>query len=328
MTKDPAMFPPPGLPPRKVVWFARTPPAVFPVILGGIGLVLALRRGLQALDLPLAAADLGAGLMLALWALAAFSYLAKMARRPSVILTDLKVLPGRVGLAAGTAGTLAAAALLVPFAPGLAKAVLYTGLGLHALLAGLTIVALTRLAPEGRAPNAGWHLSFVGFIIGGLAAMPLGLEGLARGLFWGTLPVAALIWAISLWQGTKGLPAAPLRPLLAIHLAPLALFSLVAGSLGMGGLSTGFAAAGVMLLVGLVAVGRWLVAAGFSPLWGAFTFPMAALASALLGLQGAFLATGLVVLAAAVVVVPVLLWRVLTLWPGGTLAARTNAAEA
>lgn len=326
--KRPKMFPPPEFPPRKPPLFARTPPAVFPVILGSLGLVGALRRGLEALAWPLAVADLLAGIVLALWAFAAFAYLAKLARRPLVILDDLKVLPGRVGLAAGTAGMLAAAALLVPFAPGAAKAMLFAGLGAHGLIAVLTALTLSRLPPEGRTLNPGWHLSFVGFIIGALSAEPLGLEGLARALLWGSLPVAGLIWAVSLWQLATRVPPAPLRPLLAIHLAPLALFSLVAGEQGMGGVSMAFAFAGLLLMLVLLAIGRWLVEAGFSPLWGAFTFPMLALASALLRLEGAFLAVGIVVLVAAVGFVPVVLWRVLKMWLAGSLAAKTNAAEA
>ncbi|MFZ1470077.1 MAG: tellurium resistance protein, partial [Paracoccaceae bacterium] len=110
----PKQFPPPEFPPRKVARFAKTPLAVFPVILGAIGLVLALRRGFAVLDLPQGPVDLAAGLVLALWIFAALAYVAKLARRPSVLWDDLKVLPGRAGLVAGTVGGLALAAVLVP----------------------------------------------------------------------------------------------------------------------------------------------------------------------------------------------------------------------
>lgn len=333
MAQDPArfrpkMYPAPEFPPRKVPRFAKTPPAIFPVILGAIGLVLALRRGLAALDLPQAPADLLAGLVLALWAFAAFAYLAKMARRPSVIWDDLKVLPGRAGLAAATAGLLAVAALLVPFAPGLARWVLFAGLALHGALALAIVRTLLALPPEGRGVTPVWHLSFVGFIIGGLAANALGLADLARALFWATLPVAGLIWGISLAQLLRRVPPAPLRPLLAIHIAPAALFSLITSGLGMGGAALGFAALGVAMLIALVLAGRWVTASGFSALWGAYTFPLAALASALLALDGGGTWSGLVLLAVALAFVPWVLWRILKMWPVGALAARTNAAEA
>jgi tellurite resistance protein len=324
----PKIFPPPEFPPRKSARFARMPPAVFPVILGSLGLVLALRRGLDVLGLPLALADLLAGLALALWGFAAFAYLAKLARRPGVIWEDLKVLPGRAGLAAATAGMLGVAALLVPYAPGLARVVLFAGLATHGLLALAMIRALRASPPDGRVVTPAWHLAFVGFIIGGLAALPLGLEVVAKAVFWGTLPVAAVIWGISLWQIVTRVPPAPLRPLLAIHVAPAALFSLVSGGLGMPMLAMGFALAGLALLVVLLTFGRWLTEAGFSALWGAFTFPLAALASALLALDGAFLWTGVTLLVAALGLVPMVLWRILKMWGGGALAAKTNAAEA
>lgn len=324
----PKMFPPPEFPPRKVARFARVPPAVFPVILGLIGLVLALRRGLDVLGLPLAVADLLAGLALALWAFAAFAYLAKLARRPGVIWEDLKTLPGRAGLAAATAGMLGVAALLVPFAPGSARVVLFAGLAAHGLMALAMIRALMAAGPEGRGVTPAWHLAFVAIIIGGLAALGLEMVGQARLLLWGTMPIAAAIWAISLWQIVTRVPPAPLRPLLAIHAAPAALFSLVSGGLGMPLLSTGFALAGLALLVVLLVCGRWLTEAGFSALWGAFTFPLAALASALLALDGIFHWTGVVVLVGALGLVPVVLWRILKMWGSGALAAKTNAAEA
>ena len=45
--RRPRMYPAPEFPPRKPALFARTPPAVFPVLLGLLGLGLALRRGLE-----------------------------------------------------------------------------------------------------------------------------------------------------------------------------------------------------------------------------------------------------------------------------------------
>ncbi len=324
----PKMFPPPEFPPRKVARFARTPPAIFPVVLGVLGLVLALRRGFAALDLPQAPVDLLAGLAVALWGFAAFAYAAKLARRPSVLWDDLKVLPGRAGLAAATAGMLAVAAVLVPFAPGAARMVLFAGLALHGLLALAMARALLGLAAEARGVNPAWHLTFVGFIIGGLSAAPLGHEALALGLFWATLPVAGAIWGISLVQLVRRVPPAPLRPLLAIHIAPAALFSLVAGLTGQAVASLGFAVLGGAILLALLAAGRWVAASGFSALWGAFTFPLAALASALLAQDGVMLWAGVALLVAALGVVPYVLWRVVKMWPTGTLAAKTNAAEA
>ena len=58
-------FPPPEFPMRRPARFAKTPPAIFPAILGFMGLALALRAGLTGLALPLAVADLLAGFAVA-----------------------------------------------------------------------------------------------------------------------------------------------------------------------------------------------------------------------------------------------------------------------
>ncbi len=218
--------------------------------------------------------------------------------------------------------------VLVPYAPGVARIVLFAGLALHLALALAVIRALAGLPTEGRGVNPVWHLTFVGFIIGGLAAVPLGHEALARGILWAMLPVAVVIWGISLVQLASRVPPAPLRPLLAIHIAPAALFSTVAGLTGQDTLALIFAGLGLAMLLALLAAGSWIAASGFSALWGAFTFPLVALASALLARDGLFVWTGIGALIVALGFVPWVLWQVLKLWPGGKLAARTNAAEA
>lgn len=324
----PKRYPPPEFPPRRPKLFARTPPAVFPPILGLVGLVLALRLAADFLWLPQAPVDLLAGVAVALWAFAAIAYATKLARRPSVLWEDLKVLPGRAGLAAATVGMLALAAVVMVYAPDAARVVLFTGLALHAVLA-LAVARVLMTQPVGlQTVNPVWHLTFVGFIVGGLSAVPLGHETLGRVLFLATVPVAVAVWAISLLQLVRqGVPA-PLRPLLAIHLAPVALFSLVAGALGWPDVSLILAGLGLMGLLALLAAGRWIVASGFSPLWGAFGFPMVALASALLAWNDWIAMAGVAVLCLALGVVPYVLWRVLKMWAAGSLAEKTNAAEA
>jgi tellurite resistance protein len=196
------------------------------------------------------------------------------------------------------------------------------------VLAILTLRVLAALPAEAREVNPGWHLSFVGFILAAPAAIALGQDGLARGLFWATLPVAVAIWSLSGRQLWLRVPPAPLRPMLAIHLAPAALFAIVATGLGMGGFAMVFLLAMVLILVALGASARWITVTGFSPLWGAFTFPLTAAATALMGQGGLVGWAGLVLLAGALVLVPLVAWKVLKLWAGGQLAAKTNAAEA
>ena len=177
-----------------------------------------------------------------------------------------------------------------------------------------------------RQVNPSLQLTFVGPIVGALAALSLGWEALATALFWATLPVALLIWGLSAWQFAREVPPAPLRPMLAIHLAPAGLLATVAAQTGQGGLAIVLALAGGVYLLALVVAGRWIAAAGFTPLWGSLTFPLVAYSGALLTLGWVW--PGLIVLIAALGLVPWIAYEILRMWATGSLAGKTNAAEA
>jgi tellurite resistance protein len=178
---------------------------------------------------------------------------------------------------------------------------------------------------------------FVGPIVAGMAGLETGWWALTIAVFPLTLAAALGIWAVSLWQIATRIPPAPLRPLLAIHAAPASLFAIVAADAAFPGAPL-FAAAGLALALILAAAARWVTAAGFSPLWGAFTFPLAALAQALMAqtwtvaaMAGPYLAwrvAGLALLAAASVAIPWIAVRILRMWAQGSLGPRTNAAVA
>lgn len=322
----PRSFPPPEFPPRKLPPFARMPPAVFPSVMGLLGLALALFRALDAAGLPTAAAELAMGLAAGLWLFCAAGYARKLSLRASVIAEDLAILPGRAGLAAGSVSAFLTAAILATFAPSLAKVVLPMAFALHALIVVLIIRAIVTAPEEARGVTPVWHLVFVGPIVGALAAVPLGWTTLASLILWGTIPLALGIWAASARQLLRRIPPAPLRPLLAIHLAPASLFASVAGLLGYAALAQGFVALGALIFLGLLVKVRWITEAGFSALWGAFTFPLAAFASALL-ITG-WSVPGIAVTTFALGVNLTIAGKVIRLWPKGTLAAKTNAATA
>jgi tellurite resistance protein len=324
----PKTFPPPEFPPRRSAVFARTPPALFPSLLGMIGLGLALRRGLDALALPGGLAEVFLGAVVLVYCFAAFAYLAKVFRRPATVMEDLRILPGRSGLATSTIGGMLVAAVLVPYAPGLAQVVLAVAMVMHGVLAVSLILVLRALPPAGRDINPTLHLSFVGFIVGGVAAPGLGMPWLVVVLLIVTGPIALTIWALSLIQLVKRIPPAPLRPFLAIHLAPAALTCTLAASIGYTAYAQAAAAIGLVILLALVVKVRWVLEAGFTPLWGALTFPLAAFANALIAMNGVWLAPGIVVLIVCIGAIPAIAWNVLKNWPGGRLAAVTNAAEA
>lgn len=324
----PKRYPPPEFPPRRAKLFARTPPAVFPAILGLLGLASALRLGLGRMGWDTGPGDLAAGLVVALWIFAALAYAAKVARRAGVVLEDLRVLPGRSGLAALTMGGMVVAGLVGAYNAVAGAVLLVLALAAHAALTALLVRLLVGLPPEARAVNPTLHLSFVGVIVAAAPALALGWTVLAEALFWAVMPVAVAIWGLSLRQFAVQVPPAPLRPFLAIHLAPAALLALVAGLLGKPLLASLFLGLGTVYGLVLLAGARWVMESGPSALWGAFTFPLAAMASAMLVAGGSWLWPGLVLVAVGLGVIPAIAWWVLKRWPGGKLAAVTNAAEA
>lgn len=325
--KRPPRFPPPQFPMKKPKLFATTPPALFPVLLGVLGLGLSLRKAAEVTGLPGEPVEAVLGAFLGLWVFAALAMTAKLIRRPGVLIEDMRPIPGRAGLASATMSGMAAGAVLLPYAPDVALVLTLASLLAHAVLAGLLINVLAR-EPEGRSVNPTWHLSYVGFIVAAPVLVALGWPGFARVIFALTFLAASGIGLMSVVQLTRRIPPAPLRPLLAIHLAAASLLSTTASLIGQDALSLGLATLAGVILATLVICARWLLAAGFTPLWGALTFPVSASATAFLTLGGGFAPLGLILTVASLAFIPPIAWQVLKQWPGGRLAAKTNAAEA
>jgi len=318
---------PPGL-------WRRVPPAVFPPVLGALGLALAWLGGVAAFALPPALAQLLAGMAVAIAGFAMLAYAVKLARRPAVLAEELAILPGRAGVAAGVLAVYLVAALLAALGMvGAGKAVLGAGLVLHGVLLVVLVAVLRGLPPEQRRVAPAWHLSFTGPIVAARVAVALGWPGLAWWLFWPTLLVALAIYAVSARQALALRVPPPLRPLLAIHLAPIALFGTVALGLGWTAAGTALAWLALALLVLGLAAARWLLADGFSALWGALTFPVAATAGLWVTLWQVQpselhrLIAGVVLVVATLVAVPILA-LVLKAWAQGRLPVKTNAAIA
>ncbi len=310
---------PPGL-------WRRTPPAIFPPIMGLFGLGLAWRAAVGAFDVPSGISDviLGATVLLFLWA--ALAYAVKILRRPSALIDDLKILPGRAGVAAMMLCIYLLAMALTPFDPLLAWVALILGLGLHGIAILATVTIFLRGPAEQRRITPVWHLMFVGPVIAALAALGLDVWPLALAGGAATGMIAIAVWSVSLDQLTSETVPAPLRPLLAIHLAPAALLGLMANGLDLALVATGFAILAAVILAFLVIRARWLTEAGFSALWGAFTFPLAATATFWLTMGANWRYAGGIVLVAATMIVPWIAAKVVQSWVKGQLAIRTNAS--
>jgi len=184
--------------PFKAPLWRRTPPAVFPPLLGLFALSLVWRRAADVFAIDTGWSELILGAVLLIFLFVAGSYVMKIIQRPAVILEDLRILPGRAGLAALSMSVIVLAAGLEPIFPRVAVFVLMLGICLHVIIALLVIYVLRTGPPEQRKVTPAWHLSFVGFIVIPLAAVPLGFNALAAYALAGSMVMAAVIYGISL----------------------------------------------------------------------------------------------------------------------------------
>jgi tellurite resistance protein len=310
--------------------FRQTPPAIFPPLLGLFGLGLAWRRAGDVFQVPAFVGEFILGAVTLLFLCALVAYLAKVLRKPGAFAQDLRILPGRAGLSAGSGAAMLLAAVLVPYSTGWASLTLVLALAAHSLVAFVVVLVLWAAPLEQRRMSPVWQLTFVGFIIAPLAAIPLGAALMSELIFVVTLPLAITIW-IGHAVVTRGQPVpAPLRPLLAIQLSPICLFGIVAGLLGLMGIAALFGWLAIAVLAVFLLRGRYMLAAGFSPTWGAFTFPLAAFANLMLILAiigEPFRVLGGLSLIAATLAVPYISFRIFRLWAEAKLGPLTNAAR-
>ena len=314
-------------PTPKGLW-RRVPPAVFPPILGLLGLSMAWRRGAPEFGFPVEMAQVLGGAVTLLAGFALLAFAGKIARRPKVLVEDLRILPGRAGAAASVLCVYLIAGLLAPFVPQVADGVLYGGLGLHAALTLVVVYVFATGPKEQRRVSPVFQLIFTGWIVAAVVATGMGKTGLAFPLFWIAMLSAVILWTVQMQQfGAASVPA-PLRPLLAIHLAPAALLGTVAQGFNSDAIALVFAVFCAAILLAMIGGLRWLLAAGFSPMWGALTFPMAALANFWLLMGGVWRLPGGLVLVLATLTIPWIAFRILKDWASGSLAIKTNAAAA
>ena len=306
----------------------RVPPAIFSVQLGLFGLGLAWRRAVVAFDLPAGLAEAALGAISLFFVYTMCSYAAKFMRRPAVVIDDLAVLPGTLGLSAMMVCLYLLASAMSPYAPDLARVILLGGIGLHGVLICLILWHFARGPAERRRYSPTGHLFFVSPIVAGMVAAQAGYDYLALGLIGFTLLLAVGIWswgADRMWRG--GMTPA-LRPALALHLVPAAVGGLGAAYLDLMGFAQVMAAISAVILLGLILGIRQITAAGFSPFWSSAIFPLAATSSLWISLGGKWqIAGGLALIGATLVGLPIA-YRIVKLWLSGQLAVRTNAAIA
>lgn len=315
----------------------KMPPAVFPPVLGAFGLATAWLRTVDAFDFTPAVGQILMGAVTLLYLYLLGNYIAKLAKRPGVLGEDLRVLPGRAGLGAMTMAGMLLALAVLPYAMPLAKVILVLAVTGHAIIALMFAWAFVTGPAEARTVTPVMHLTIVGFIVSPLAALQMGWTLFSEVVFLFSVLAALAIWIASALQFLRQDVPAPLRPLLAIHVAPASLLGTVALLMGNAGLGLAFGILAIVMVAALLVRVRWVIAGGFSPLWGAFTFPLAAFSSLMMVLGTAnmgpgeglvFDLIGAVALVGATFFIPWVLIKVVQLWLKGQLAAKTNAAVA
>ena len=309
-----------------------TPPAIFPICLGLMGLGLGWRNASDHLPVAEEFGGLLLGLAAAFFVFFLTSYLCKMAARPAVLFEDMTNPAARAGVAAAAMSMILLAAALLPFGISVPQ-VWWTGVILQIGASAVVCYAIRTDPPERRQFTPYQYLTFVGPVIGPVAGIPLGyvIESIV-------LILAALVAYCVITVGyairlTRLRPPLHLRPSLVIFLAPNCLFAIGFGLLEINwAFYIFFWVANVSALI-LLLLTPWLIKGGWSAVWSSFTFPTAAFlhvqVMAVAKGGGVWATAG--VYAGLVVITPLILiisYRFVMLWVTGELVEQTGAAKA
>ncbi len=266
-----------------VDFWRRTPVGVFPICLGLIGAGLLWRRAAETLGAPAAIGEIWLALAVALYVVCSGFYALKLARKPDAILDDLRPVPARAAVSAASMSTMLTAAFLAPYAPGLASAVWWVGVLHHGAHAAIVLWVIAQAKRGERPINPTLYLPFVGQIVAPIAGVPLGWVELSLALYWSAAAAWVVITVFSLWTIMREPIPKQLRQGMVIFLAPSGVGVISAEVLDASWSGAAMAVFGVAVagFAGWLATRiGWLVEGGWTPAWGAFTFPTVALAGA------------------------------------------------
>ena len=316
---------------RQSLW-RSTPPAIFPVILGLVGLSLSWRGLGISFGLSSSFGDILLGITSALLVFFSLSYAAKLIARPSALMEDLKSPPGRAGVSAISMSFIVLAIGLLPYGE-IARYVWWFGVVLHVIIIAFVVKAISGSPPEARSVTPFQLLPFVGLVTAPLAGVELGYVLLSQLFFYGSLAVLVVILFKLAEKFIRTRPPEPLRPPYAIVLAPFSLFGM---SFGLFGVEIGFLAfyiAAWIYAIALLVFTKWLTKAGFTPMWGSLTFPVATFTNinvmamskdyGIIATTGA-IAGGLI----ATVLIFFISYKSLKMWAKRDLAKKTGASIA
>ncbi|MGB0507524.1 MAG: hypothetical protein ACPGGK_15140, partial [Pikeienuella sp.] len=305
-----------------------TPPALFPVCLGMIGVGLGWRLAVE-IGAPMWISDLWLIIACGYFGFAYLCYLAKVSVKPEVVFDDLAAGPGKAAVSAGSMCLMLLAAAIAPLSVPIATGVWFAGLTVHFLSMLIVIARLVRDGKDKLQITPPMFLPFVGFIVAPIAGARLGLEVLSHYIFWAMLAPYAIIFALALQGMLRNPTPPPARSGAMIFLAPTAIFAVGAWSLEMYSIFEGFLILSLIVAVVLALKTRWLTTGGWTPLWGAFTFPLAAFSNACvlaaIGYGGTAIYAAWAMLVFSSIVVMWLFLLTARAWAQGKLAPATAA---
>ncbi len=309
-----------------------TPPAIFPVSLGLLGLGLGWRNASAFLPIPHEIGDILLALGSAFYLYFLFCYLLKLVARPMVLFDDMTNPPARAGIAAAAMAMMLLAAALLPLGIS-APPIWWTGVILQIGTSAIGCYAIWRDPPEVRRFSTFQYLTFVGPVVGPVAGIPLGYvtESIVLTLA-ALVPYVVITVGFALQSRRTPIPQG-LRPSLAILLAPISLFAISFGLLEFELAFNVFYWISSIVAAALLLRVPWMIQHGWSPAWAAFTFPIAAFlqVQVLAVAKGGGMASLVGVYAGLIIGTPVILlvvYRSMMMWVTGDLATQTGAAKA
>jgi tellurite resistance protein len=317
---------------KKAVLWRRTPPAVFPVSLGLLGLGLGWRNAADVLPVAHEIGDLLLAVATAFFLFFLALYLRKIAARPAVLLEEVASPPARAGLAAASMSMMLLAAALLPFGLSVSE-VWWLGVVMQIGASGLGCYAIWRDPGETRYFTPFQYLTFVGPVVGPVAGIPLGHVWESHILTIAALvPYVVITLGFAAQSAKRGIPLV-LRPTVAIYLAPNCLFATGFGLLNIDWAFHLLYWVAWVVAAALVPLGPWMMRGGWTPLWSAFTFPGSAflLMQVLAVAKGVGLPAVIGTYGSMAVATPLVLfitWRFVMTWVTGELSERSGAAVA
>lgn len=314
-------------------FWRRTPPALFPSLLGLFGLALSWKVAATVWAVP-SAIGTTLGIMATLILLVTLtSYVVKLMIRPIVLWEDLQIGPARGSVSAGSMCAMALALFLLPYTSLGAFLVWWMAVLLHAVYFACVVLILLRHEKTFEEISPVLMLPVVGVLVATLTAPALGYATFAILVLVAAIPLSAAILIISLWNACKRGVLPPQRTSYAILLAPPSVTAM-----GIYALSGSTYYMPVWILASLLGIAllpfvRWMGQGGWTPAWGAFTFPLSAFAGVQLyavkaGYGWVADVMAVCTLSTATVLVPYIVARTYLNWMQGKLGPATKAAVA